>query len=74
MKKTIFFKPILEDENEWHLVKLKEKRSTEMEDVDEERQVVLRHVTTAVGRSIEVAKIGIYDFEKDLDNITEEEE
>ena len=68
-----FFKPLLEDENKWHLVQLKEKSSTDKEDVDEERQVVLRHVTTAVGRSIEVGKIGAYAFELHPDHITEDE-
>ena len=61
-----YFKPLLEDENKWHFVELKEKSGTDKEDVEEERQVVLKHVTTSIGRSIEVGNIGAYAFEKDM--------
>ena len=59
-----FFKPLLEDQNGWHFVELQERVGTDEDEVDEERQLVLRHVTTSVARSIEVGSIGAFAFEQ----------
>ena len=59
-----FFKPLLEDKNKWHFVDLHERVGSDEDEVDEERQLVLRHVTTSVARSIEMGKIGAFAFEQ----------
>ena len=59
-----FFKPLLEDQNKWHFVELEERVGTDEDEVDEERQLVLRHVTTSIARSIEVGGIGAIAFEQ----------
>ena len=59
-----FFKPLLEDKNKWHFVDLHERVGSDEDEVDEERQLVLRHVTTSIARSIEVGKIGAIAFEQ----------
>ena len=59
-----FFKPLLEDKNKWHFVELEERVGTDEDEVDEERQLVLRHVTTSIARSIEVGRIGAIAFEQ----------
>ena len=53
-----FFKPLFEDENEWHFVQLHEKKGTSKEEVDEENQLVFRNKTISVSRSIQVGNIG----------------
>ena len=60
---TSFFRSFLGDENQWHFVKLEVKPTSDPDEVDEEREVVLRHVTTSVARSIEIGKIGAYAFD-----------
>ena len=47
-------------------MELEERVGTDEDEVDEERQLVLRHVTTsdARARSIEVGKIGAFAFEQ----------
>ena len=44
-------------------MELEERVGTDEDEVDEERQLVLRHVTTSVVRSIEVGKIGAFAFD-----------
>ena len=67
-----FFKPLLEDKNEWHFVELQERVGSDEDEVDEERQLVLRHVTTSVARSIEVGKIGAVAFQQHEGDSSEE--
>ena len=45
-------------------MELEERVGTDEDEVDEERQLVLRHVTTSIARSIEVGKIGAIAFEQ----------
>ena len=52
------FRSLFGDENKWHFVELQERAASDPEEVDEEREVVLRHVTTSVARSI---KIGMWE-------------
>ena len=61
-----FFKPMLEGvhQNQWHFAKLVPRAGTDEDEVDEEKQLVLRHVTTSVAGSIEVGKIGALAFEQ----------
>ena len=54
----------MEDKNDWHFVKLKERDGTDEEELDEERELVLRHVTTSVAGSIEIGNIGAFAFEQ----------
>ena len=69
-----FFKPLFGDENKWHFVELKERSGTDEDEVDEEREVVLKHVTTSVARSIEVGKIGAFAFAQGKEEESEDEE
>ena len=52
------FRSLFDDENKWHIVELQERAASDAEEVDEEREVVLRHVTTSVARSIEIGNVG----------------
>ena len=45
-------------------MELRGRVGTDEDEVDEERQLVLRHVTTSIARSIEVGKIGAFAFEQ----------
>ena len=63
---------LLEDKNKWHFVELKQRGRTDEDEVDEERQLVLRHVTTQVSRSTEVGKIGATAFEQRKGKSSEE--
>ena len=38
--------------------------ASDPEEVDEEREVVLRHVTTSVARSVEIGNVGAHAFDK----------
>ena len=67
-----FFKPLLEDKNERHFVELQERVGSDEDEVDEERQLLLRHVTTSVARSIEVGKIGAVAFQQRKGESSEE--
>ena len=58
------FRSLFDDENKWHFVELQERAASDAEEVDEERKVVLRHVTTSVARSIEIGNVGAYAFDK----------
>ena len=54
----------MEDKNDWHFVKLEVRDGTDEEELDEERELVLRHVTTSVASSIEIGNIGAFAFEQ----------
>ena len=58
------FRSLFDDENKWHIVELQERTASDPEEVDEEREVVLRHVTTSVARSIEIGNVGACAFDK----------
>ena len=58
------FRSLFDDENKWHIVELQERAASDAEEVDEERKVVLRHVTTSVARSIEIGNVGAHAFDK----------
>ena len=58
------FKPLFEDENQWHVVDLKEKKGTTEEELDEENKLILKNNTITVGRSIEVGNIGAHAWEE----------
>ena len=45
-------------------MELQERVGSDEDEVDEERQLVLRHVTTSVARSIETGKIGAVAFQQ----------
>ena len=67
------FKPLLEDKNQWHFVELEERVGNDEDEVDEERQLVLRHVITSIARSIETGKIGAHAVEQRKGKSSEEE-
>ena len=58
------FRSLFGDENKWHFVELQERAASDPEEVDEEREVVLRHVTTSVARSIKIGNVGAHAFDK----------
>ena len=58
------FRSLFCDENKWHFVKLEKRAGSDPEEVDEEREVVLRHVTTSVARSIKIENVGAHAFDK----------
>ena len=53
---------------------MKERSGTDEDELDEEREVVLKHVTTSVARSIEVGKIGAFAFDQGKEEESEDEE
>ena len=67
------FSSLFDDENKWHFVELQERTASDPGEVDEEREVVLRHVTTSVARSIEIGNVGAYAFDKGEGDRGEEE-
>ena len=67
------FRSLFDDENKWHIVELQERAASDPEEVDEEREVVLRHVTTSVARSIKIGNVGAHAFDKDKGERGEEE-
>ena len=69
-----YFKPLLEDYNQWHFVELKVKDDTDEEEVEEEREIILRHVTTSLAASVEIYNIGAFAFQKDKTSEKETEE
>ena len=58
------FRSLFCDKNKWHFVKLEKRAGSDPEEVDEEREVVLRHVTTSVARSIKIENVGPHAFDK----------
>ena len=58
------FRSLFDDENKWHIVELQERATSDAEGVDEEREVVLRHVTTSVARNIEIGNMGAGAFDE----------
>ena len=58
------FRSLFGDENKWHFVELQERVASDPEEVDEEREVVLRHVTTSVARNIEIGNMGAGAFDE----------
>ena len=68
-----YFKPLLEDYNQWHFVELNTKGEDE-EGVDKEREIVPRHVTTSLSASVEIYNIGALAFQKDKKSEEETEE
>ena len=68
-----YFRSLFGDENKWNFVQLQERTGSDAEEVDEEREVVLRHVTTSVARSIEIGNVGAYAFDKGEGERGEEE-
>ena len=58
------FRSLFGDENKRNFVELQERAASDPEEVDEEREVVLRHVTTSVARSIEIGNVGAHAFDK----------
>ena len=67
------FRSLFGDENKWHFVELQERAASDPEEVDEEREVVLRHVTTSVARIIKIGNVGACDFDKGKGERGEEE-
>ena len=59
-----YFRSLFDDENKWHIVELEERGASDPEEVDEEREVVLRHVTTSVARSIKIGNVGACAFDQ----------
>ena len=53
-----YFKPLIEDDNEWYFVDLKERKETDKEDMEENRKDVLEHVTNYVSATVEIGNIG----------------
>ena len=68
-----YFRSLFDDENKWHIVELEERGASDPEEVDEEREVVLRHVTTSVARSIKIGNVGAHAFDKGKGERGEEE-
>ena len=58
------FRSLFGDENKWHIVELHERATSDPEEVDEEREVVLRHVTTSVAGSIKIGNVGACAFDR----------
>ena len=53
-------------------MELHERVGSDEDEVDEERQLTLRHATTSVARSIKVDKIGAFAFEQRKGKSSEE--
>ena len=54
-------------------MELQERTASDQEEVDKEREVVLRHVTTSVARSIKIGNVGACAFDKGKGKRSEEE-
>ena len=58
-----YFKSVLEDHNSWYIVELVEKSSIYKQDIDEERGVVLTHVTTYIAQRVQIGSVGAFAFQ-----------